>query len=96
MGICGRKEKIAGKEKDYYVLCRRLENEKTFFQKTFLIFMRPQNPSPEREREAARALTRRFEGDFRSIPPAKGGGQKQKPSHSRASESYSSFPTHPL
>jgi hypothetical protein len=96
MGICGRKEKIAEKEKDNYVLCRRLENEKTFFQKTFLIFTRPQNPSPEREQEVARALTGRFEGDFHSIPPAKGGGQKQKPTHSRDSASYSSFPTHPL
>jgi hypothetical protein len=29
---------MAGKEKDYYVLCRRLENEKTFFQKRFFNF----------------------------------------------------------
>ena len=35
MGICGRKEKIAEKEKDFFVLCRRLENEKPFFQKRF-------------------------------------------------------------
>lgn len=50
MGICGRKEKIAEKEKDYYDLCRRIENEKSFFQKRFLIFVRLKNPSPERER----------------------------------------------
>ena len=31
-----RKErKIAGKEEDYFVLCRRIENEKSFFQKHF-------------------------------------------------------------
>lgn len=46
-----RKErKIAGKEEDYFVLCRRIENEKSFFQKHFLIFVRLKIPSLARER----------------------------------------------